>query len=37
MKQEMAKEIIFSVEESSDGGYEVKAFEHSIYTEADTP
>jgi len=29
-------EIIFSVEESPDGGYEAKALGHSIYTQADT-
>jgi hypothetical protein len=32
----MAREIIFLVEESSDGGYEARALGHSIYTEADT-
>jgi hypothetical protein len=35
-KQEMAKEIIFLVEESSDGGYEARALGYSIYTEAET-
>jgi predicted RNase H-like HicB family nuclease len=30
------KEIIFIVEESLDGGYEVKAIGESIYTEAET-
>ena len=29
-------EIIFIVEESAEGGYEAKALEYSIYTEADT-
>ena len=32
----MSNEIIFLVQESSEGGYEAKALEHSIYTEADT-
>jgi hypothetical protein len=32
----MAKEIIFLVEESLDGGYEAKALGESIFTEADT-
>ncbi|MBU1127757.1 MAG: 2-oxoisovalerate dehydrogenase [Candidatus Omnitrophica bacterium] len=31
----MDKEIIFLVEESSEGGYEAKALGYSIYTEAD--
>ena len=30
------KEIIFAVEESSEGGYEARALEHSIFTEADS-
>jgi len=30
------KEIIFTVEESAEGGYEAKALGHSIFTEADT-
>jgi predicted RNase H-like HicB family nuclease len=30
------KEIIFMVEESIDGGYEAKALDHSIYTQADS-
>lgn len=30
------QEIIFLVEESSDGGYEARALGHSIFTEADT-
>ncbi len=30
------KEVIFLVEESAEGGYEAKALDHSIYTEADT-
>lgn len=29
-------EIIFIVEESSEGGFEAKALGHSIFTEADT-
>lgn len=29
-------EIIFIVEESLEGGYEAKALEHSIFTEADS-
>ena len=29
-------EIIFSVEESPEGGYEAKVLGHSIYTQADT-
>ncbi len=29
-------EIIFSVEESPEGGYEAKALGHSIFTQADT-
>ncbi|MEJ5352669.1 MAG: 2-oxoisovalerate dehydrogenase [Melioribacteraceae bacterium] len=32
----MKNEIIFIVEDSLDGGYEAKALEHSIYTEAET-
>ena len=31
----MNKEIIFVVEESTEGGYEAKALGHSIYTEAE--
>lgn len=31
----MDKEIIFLVEESEEGGYEAKALEYSIYTEAE--
>ncbi len=31
----MDKEIIFLVEESTEGGYEAKALGHSIYTEAE--
>ena len=31
----MNKEIIFLVEESAEGGYEAKALQHSIYTEAE--
>ena len=30
------KEIIFSVQESPEGGYEARALGHSIFTEADT-
>ncbi len=29
-------EIIFSIEESPEGGYEAKALGHSIFTQADT-
>ena len=29
-------EIIFAVEESSEGGYEARALGHSIFTEADS-
>ncbi|HEX3036672.1 MAG TPA: 2-oxoisovalerate dehydrogenase [Thermodesulfobacteriota bacterium] len=32
----MAKEIIFLVEESSEGGYEARALGFSIYTEAES-
>lgn len=32
----MEKEIIFLVQESSEGGYEAKALGHSIFTEADS-
>lgn len=32
----MPSEIVFLVEESSEGGYEARALGHSIYTEADT-
>lgn len=32
----MAREIIFSVEESDEGGYEAQALGYSIYTQADT-
>lgn len=32
----MTSEIIFVVEESVEGGFEARAFDHSIYTEADT-
>ena len=32
----MVQEIIFLVEESVEGGYEAKALEYSIYTEADS-
>ena len=31
----MLKEIIFSVSESLDGGYEAKAVGHSIYTQCE--
>ena len=30
-------EVIFSVEESLDGGFEVRALGHPIYSEAETP
>ena len=33
----IAKEIIFLVEESPEGGYEARALGYSIYTEAETP
>ena len=32
----MAREIIFVVEESPEGGYEARAIGHSVFTEADT-
>lgn len=32
----MYNEIIFLVQDSSEGGYEAKALSHSIFTEADT-
>ena len=32
----MAKEIIFLVEESPEGGYQARALDYSIFTEADT-
>ena len=32
----MTTEIIFIVEESTEGGFEARALSHSIYTEADT-
>lgn len=32
----MNKEIIFMVEESMEGGYEAKALDYSIYTQAET-
>ena len=32
----MTNEIIFLVEESKEGGYEAKALDYSIYTEAET-
>ena len=32
----MCNEIIFLVQDSSEGGYEAKALSHSIFTEADT-
>lgn len=32
----MGKEIIFTVEESPEGGYEAHALGYSIFTEADT-
>ena len=36
MELPMNSEIIFIVEESSETGYEARALDHSIYTEADT-
>ena len=35
-KRPAAAEIIFSVEESPEGGFEAHALGHSIFTEADT-
>jgi len=32
----MAREIIFVVEESPEGGYEARAVGHSVFTEAET-
>ncbi len=32
----MNTEIIFTVQESPEGGYEASSLSHSIYTEADT-
>jgi len=32
----MGNEIIFIIEESPETGYEARALDHSIYTEADT-
>jgi hypothetical protein len=32
----MKNEIIFIIEESPETGYEARALDHSIYTEADT-
>ncbi|MGA7870771.1 MAG: hypothetical protein WCA22_07710 [Candidatus Binatus sp.] len=32
-----AEEIVFSVEESPEGGFEAHALGHSIFTQADTP
>ena len=32
----MNSEIIFIIEESPEAGYEARAMDHSIYTEADT-
>jgi len=32
----MGTEIIFVAKESPEGGYEAKALDHSIFTEADT-
>ena len=29
-------EIVFSISESPEGGYEAKALDHSIYTQAET-
>ncbi len=36
-KKQPAAEIIFSVEESPEGGFEAHALGHSIFTQADTP
>jgi hypothetical protein len=33
---EMAKEVIFLVEEAPEGGYQARALGYSIFTEADT-
>jgi hypothetical protein len=35
-KKRPAAEIIFSVEESPEGGFEAQALGHSIFTQADT-
>jgi hypothetical protein len=35
-KKRPAAEIIFSVEESPEGGFEARALGHSIFTQADT-
>ena len=35
-KEQLMTEIIFVVKESPEGGYEAKALDHSIFTEADT-
>jgi hypothetical protein len=35
-KKRPAAEIIFSVEESTEGGFEARALGHSIFTQADT-
>jgi hypothetical protein len=32
----MAKEVIFLVEDSPEGGYQAKALGHSIFTQAET-
>ena len=32
----MAKEVLFLVEEATEGGYTARALGHSIFTEADT-
>jgi hypothetical protein len=36
-KKQPASEIVFSVEESPEGGFEAHALGHSIFTQADTP
>ncbi|MBW6463453.1 MAG: 2-oxoisovalerate dehydrogenase [Firmicutes bacterium] len=32
----MVNEVIFLVEEADEGGYQARALEHSIFTDADT-
>jgi len=32
----MAREVIFVIQESPEGGYEARAVGHSVFTEADT-
>jgi hypothetical protein len=36
-KKRPVAEIVFSVEESPEGGFEAHALGHSIFTQADTP